>query len=64
MIDQGRCAAIKLGEDNVQVEGLAVTFEARKAGVDTGTTKTDPCLRARGDGKQGACEVYDSWGVS
>jgi ABC-type sugar transport system substrate-binding protein len=41
LIDQGRCAAIKLSEDNVQVEGLAVMLEAIKAGDGTGIMKQD-----------------------
>jgi ABC-type sugar transport system substrate-binding protein len=41
LIDQGRCAAIKLGEDDVQVEGLAVMLAAIKAGDGTGAMKQD-----------------------
>ena len=41
MINQGRRAAIKLGEEDVQVEGLAVILEAIKAGDGTGTLKRD-----------------------
>lgn len=41
MIDQGRSAAIKLGEWDVQVEGLAVMLEALKAGDGNGTLKQD-----------------------
>lgn len=37
----GRCAAIKLGEEDVQVEGLAVILEALKAGDGTGTMNKD-----------------------
>ena len=41
LINQGRCAAIKLGEEDVQVEGRAVILEAIKASDGTGTLKQD-----------------------
>ncbi len=41
MISWGCWAAIKRGDDNVQVEGLAVMLEAIKAGDGTGTMKQD-----------------------
>ena len=41
MVDQGRCAAIKLGEDDLEVEGLAVMLEAIRAGDGTGTMTQD-----------------------
>jgi len=41
LVDQGRCAAIKLGEDDLEVEGLAVMLEAIRAGDGTGTMKQD-----------------------
>ncbi len=41
MVDQGRCAAIKLGEDDLQVEGLAVMLEAIRAGDGAGAMKQD-----------------------
>jgi hypothetical protein len=41
ILPQDRCAAIKLGEEDVQVEGLAVMLEAIKAGDGTGILKQD-----------------------
>ena len=41
MIDQGRCAANKLGENDVQVEGLVVMLEAIRACDGTGALKQD-----------------------
>jgi len=41
ILPQGRFAAIKLGEEDVQVEGLAVMLEAIKAGDGTGILKQD-----------------------
>jgi ABC-type sugar transport system substrate-binding protein len=41
LVDQGRCAAIKLVKDDLEVEGLAVMLEAIRAGDGTGTMKQD-----------------------
>ena len=41
MINQGCCAAIKLGKEDVPVEGLAVMLEAIKARDGTGPLKQD-----------------------
>ena len=41
LVDQGRCAAIKLVKDDLEVEGLAVMLEAIRAGDSTSTMEQD-----------------------